>query len=313
MKLNVASSPHIRGAFRTDRIMLDVVIALLPALAVGVYRFGVNALAVTAVCVITAIVCEWLCGLVTRRCTVKDGSAAVTGLLLALTLPATAPLWQCALGAFFAIVIVKALFGGLGQNVFNPALAGRALMMLVWPVGITRFAALGVDGVTAATPLHHMVMPALPEESILDLFLGNCPGCIGEISALALLVGGAYLVWRKVISVRIPLAYLGTVALLTLVFPKAGTPVEWMLANLFSGGVMLGAIFMATDYVTSPVTNRGQLIYGIGCGALTVLFRYFGLFPEGVTYAILLMNAAAWMIDRYTAPRRFGTKKGGRA
>lgn len=313
MKLNVASSPHIRGAFRTNRIMLDVVIALLPALAVGVYRFGVKALAVTAVCFAAAIVCELLCGLVTRRCTVKDGSAAVTGLLLALTLPATTPLWQCALGAFFAIVIVKALFGGLGQNVFNPALAGRALMMLVWPVGITRFVALGVDGVTAATPLHHMVMPALPEESILDLFLGNCPGCIGEISALALLVGGAYLVWRKVISVRIPLAYLGAVAILTLVFPKAGTPVEWMLANLFSGGVMLGAIFMATDYVTSPVTDRGQIIFGLGCGALTVLFRYFGLFPEGVTYAILLMNAAVWMIDRYTAPRRFGTKKGGRA
>ena len=313
MKLNVASSPHIRGAFRTNRIMLDVVIALLPALAVGVYRFGVKALAVTAVCFATAIVCELLCGLVMRRCTVKDGSAGVTGLLLALTLPATTPLWQCALGAFFAIVIVKALFGGLGQNVFNPALAGRALMMLVWPVGITRFAALGVDGVTAATPLHHMVMPALPEESILDLFLGNCPGCIGEISALALLVGGAYLVWRKVISVRIPLAYLGAVAILTLVFPKAGTPVEWMLANLFSGGVMLGAIFMATDYVTSPVTDRGQIIFGLGCGALTVLFRYFGLFPEGVTYAILLMNAAVWMIDRYTAPRRFGTKKGGRA
>ena len=248
--------------------------------------------------------CELLCGLVTRRCTVKDGSAAVTGLLLALTLPATASLWQCALGAFFAIGIVKALFSGLGQNLFNPALAGRALMMLVWPVGITRFAALGVDGVIVAPLLHHMRMPALPEESILDLFLGNCPGCIGEISALALLVGGAYLAWRRVISVRIPLAYLGTVAVLMLVFPKVGTPEEWMLGNLFSGGAMLGAIFMATDYVTSSVTSRGQLIYGIGCGALTVLFRYFGLFQGGVTYAILLMNAAAWIIDRYAIPLR---------
>jgi len=311
MKLTVASSPHIRGAFRTNRIMIDVVIALLPAFAVGVYRFGIQAFYVAIVSILSAVAAEWLYGLVTRgRNTTVDGSAYVTGLLLAMTLPSTVPLWMPAVGAVFAIVVVKALFGGLGQNVFNPALAGRALLMLVWPVGITRFS---VDGVTAATPLHHMVMPALPEESILDLFLGNCPGCIGEISALALIVGGVYLVWRKVISARIPLSYIGTVALITLIFPKAGSPIEWMLANLFSGGLMLGAIFMATDYVTSPVTARGQIIFGIGCGVLTVLLRYFGIYPEGVTYAILLMNAAVWVIDRHTAPRRFGTKKGGRA
>ena len=170
----------------------------------------------------------------------------------------------------------------------------------------------GIDGVTAATPLHHMVMPALPEESIFDMFLGNCPGSIGEVSALALLVGGVYLVCRKVISARIPVAYLGTVAVLTLVFHKTDAPVVWMLYSLFSGGLMLGAIFMATDYATSPVTAKGQIIYGIGCGVLTVVFRYFGLFPEGVTYAILLMNALVWIIDRYTAPRRFGVKKGGK-
>jgi electron transport complex protein RnfD len=168
-----------------------------------------------------------------------------------------------------------------------------------------------VDGVTAATPLHHMVMPALPEESLLDMFLGNCPGSIGEISALALLAGGAYLVFRKVISPRTPLAYLGTVAVLTLIFAKAGDPVSWMLYNLCSGGVMLGAIFMATDYATSPATAAGQLMYGVGCGALTVFFRYFGLFPEGVTYAILLMNGCVWMLDRVAPHRRFGTKKGG--
>jgi electron transport complex protein RnfD len=158
-----------------------------------------------------------------------------------------------------------------------------------------------------------MVMPSLPEESILDMFLGLCPGSIGEISALALLLGGGYLVYRKVISLRIPVAYLGSVALLTLVFSKAGDPASWMLYSLFSGGVMLGAIFMATDYATSPATPVGQVIYGVGCGALTVIFRYFGLFPEGVTYAILLMNALVWLIDRFTAPRRFGTKKGGAA
>jgi len=312
MKLTVASSPHIRGNFRTNRIMLDVVIALLPAFAVGVYRFGVQALLVALDSIAAAVAAEYLYSLVTRtRTTVVDGSAVVTGLLLAMTLPATVPLWQVAVGAVFAIVFVKALFGGLGQNVFNPALSGRALLMLIWPVSLTRFA---VDGVSSATPLHHMVMPALPEETVLDMFLGNCPGCIGEISAAALLVGGAYLVWRKVISVRIPAAYIGTVAVLTLAFAKAGSNVEWMLYNLFSGGLMLGAIFMATDYATSPVTQKGQIIYGVGCGILTVIFRYFGIYPEGVTYAILIMNGFVWVIDRYTPPRRFGVqKKGGQA
>ena len=311
MKLTVASSPHIRGNFRTNRIMLDVVIALLPALAVGVFVLGIRALLVAVVCIASAVASEWLYSVVTKtRNTVVDGSAVVTGLLLAMTLPATVPCWQAAIGSAFAIIIVKALCGGLGQNIFNPALAARAFMMLVWPASMVRYAALGVDGVTAATPLHHMVMPALPEETLLDMFLGNCPGSIGEISALALLIGGAYLVIRKVISVRIPAAYLGTVAVLTLIFFKTDYPVQWMLYSLLSGGVMLGAIFMATDYATSPATAVGQIVYGIGCGVLTVIFRYFGLFPEGVTYAILIMNAMVWVIDRYTAPRRFGVKKG---
>ena len=311
MKLTVASSPHIRGNFRTNRIMLDVVIALLPALAVGVFVLGIQSLLVAIVCIASAVASEWLYSVVTKtRNTVVDGSAVVTGLLLAMTLPATVPCWQAAIGSAFAIIVVKALCGGLGQNIFNPALAARAFMMLVWPASMVRYAALGVDGVTAATPLHHMVMPALPEETLLDMFLGNCPGSIGEISALALLIGGAYLVIRKVISVRIPAAYLGTVAILTLIFFKTDYPVQWMLYSLLSGGVMLGAIFMATDYATSPATAVGQIVYGIGCGVLTVIFRYFGLFPEGVTYAILIMNAMVWVIDRYTAPRRFGIKKG---
>ena len=314
MNLTVASSPHIRGNFRTNRIMLDVILALLPALAVGVFVLGVRALIVTLVSVAAAIFSEWLYAKLTKtRNTVVDGSAAVTGLLLALTLPATVPYWQAALGSAFAIIVVKVLCGGLGQNIFNPALAARALLMLLFPASMVRYAALGVDGVTAATPLHHMVMPALPEESLFDMFLGNCPGSIGELSALALLLGGTYLVIRKVISVRIPAAYLATVAILTLVFSKTDNPVSWMLYSLLSGGVMLGAIFMATDYATSPATALGQIIYGIGCGGLTVFFRYYGLFPEGVTYAVLLMNALVWTIDRYTAPRRFGVKKGGAA
>ena len=292
--------------------MLDVVLSLMPAFAVGVWRFGPRALAVTLVSVVCAVAFEWLYSVVTRkRNTIVDGSAAVTGLLLALTLPHTVPWWQVIVGNFFAIVVVKALCGGLGQNIFNPALAARALLMLIYPVGLTRY--VDVDGVTAATPLHHMVMPALPEESIPEMFLGSCPGSIGEISALALLIGGAYLVYRKVISIRIPAGYLGTVALVTLVFSKTGAPVAWMLYSLFSGGVMLGAIFMATDYATSPATPMGQIVFGIGCGILTVIFRYFGLFPEGVTYAILIMNALVWFIDRHTAPRRFGVRKGGQA
>ena len=309
MKLTVASSPHIRGNFRTNRIMLDVVLALLPALAVGVAFQGFRALIVTLLSISACLVSEWLYAKVTKtRNTVVDGSAMVTGLLLAMTLPHTVPYWLVLVGAVFAMVVVKALCGGLGQNIFNPALAARALMMLIYPVGLTRYE--GLDGVTAATPLHHMVMPALPEESILDMFLGNCPGSIGETCALALLLGGAYLVWRKVISLRTPVAYLGTVAVLTLVFARTGDSISWMLYSLFSGGVMLGAIFMATDYATSPATPVGQVIYGIGCGALTVYFRYNGLFPEGVTYAILIMNAFVWFIDRHTAMRRFGTGKG---
>ena len=312
MKLTVASSPHIRGDFKSSRSMLDVMLALVPAMVVGIWMHGFRSLIVTLVSISSCVFLEWMYSVVTKtRNTVIDGSALVTGMLLAMTLPATVPYWLVIVGAAFAIIFVKALCGGLGQNIFNPALSARGFMMLIAPAYMVRFE--GVDGVTAATPLHHMVMPALPEESILDMFIGNCPGSIGEISALALLAGGAYLVYRKVISPRIPLAYLGSVAVLTLVFHRTDASVDWMLYSLFSGGLMLGAIFMATDYATSPVTAKGQVIYGIGCGILTVIFRYFGLFPEGVTYAILIMNAFVWVLDRYTAPRRFGVKKGGAA
>ena len=313
MNLTVASSPHIRGNFSTRRIMLDVVLALLPALCVGIGVLGWRSLVVTLISVAAAVGAEWLFSVLTKsRNTTIDGSAMVTGLLLAMTLPHTVPYWMAAVGSVFAIIVVKMLCGGLGQNIFNPALTARAFLMLIFPVGLTRY--VGVDGVSAATPLHHMVMPALPEQTIMQMFLGgvNRPGSIGEISALALLIGGAYLVYRKVISIRIPAAYIGTVAVLALVTCKTGTPLEWMAYQVLSGGLLLGAIFMATDYATSPATPVGQIIYGVGCGVLTVFFRYFGLFPEGVTYAILLMNALVWIIDRHTAPRRFGVKKGGK-
>ena len=314
MKFEVTSSPHIRSKKNTKSIMLDVIIALIPTLLVGVLNFGMQALLVTVVSIVSALAAEWVCGMVMyRRNTVKDLSAVVTGLLLALVLPATVPYPVVALGSAFAIIVVKGFCGGLGKNIFNPALAARALLMLVCPVYLIRFAApgtAGVDMVASATPLHHMQMPALPEESLMDMFLGNIGGCIGEVSTLALLAGGAYLIYKKVISLRIPAAYLGTVAVLSLVFAKGDNAVAWMLYSLLGGGVVLGAIFMATDYATSPVTPKGQIYYGIGCGILTVIFRYYGLFPEGVTYAILLMNACVWAIDAYTAPRRFGTGKG---
>ena len=311
MKLTVTSSPHIRGDFRTSRLMLDVVLALIPALIVGTVVLGFRALLVTLISMAAAVVAEYLYSWIfKKRNTIIDGSALVTGMLFAMTLPSTVPYWIAAVGSALAILAAKLLCGGLGQNIFNPALFARAFILVLFPATLTRYPAIGVDAVSSSTPLHHMVMPALPEESILDMFLGNCPGSIGELSALALIIGGIYLVARKVISARIPVSYLATVAVITFVFHKTDDALSWMLYSLFSGGVMLGAIFMATDYVTSPVTKRGQIIYGIGCGILTVIFRYYGLFPEGVTYAILLMNLCVWVIDRYTAPRVYGSQKG---
>ena len=313
MNLTVTSSPHIRGDFRTSRLMLDVVLALLPALIVGAIVLGARALMVTLISMAAAVAAEYLYSLaLKRRNTIVDASALVTGMLFAMTLPVSVPYWLAAAGSAFAILVAKLMCGGLGQNIFNPALFARAFALILFPAALTRYPALGVDAVSSSTPLHHMVMPAPPEESVLDMFLGNCPGSIGEISALALIAGGIYLVARKVISARIPLSYLATVAVLTLVFHKTDDAISWMLYSLFSGGVLLGAIFMATDYVTSPVTKKGQIFYGIGCGILTVIFRYYGLFPEGVTYAILLMNLCVWVIDRYTAPRIYGYQKGGK-
>ncbi len=320
MNLTVSASPHIRGKDTTTRLMLDVVIALLPALIAGVIVQGLRAALVAAVCVLSALAGEWLLRLVLRQYnTLPDGSALVTGLLLALTLPASVPYWTAAIGGLFAVIVVKGICGGLGQNTFNPALGARAFLMLLFPACLTRFPALGaplplgelspVDVITGATPLHHMQMPALPDATLADMFLGGIGGCIGETSALALLIGGGYLLFRRVISFRIPAAYLGTVAVLTLAFFKGDSPLLWMAYSLLSGGVLLGAVFMATDYATSPVGPAAQVVYGVGCGILTVVFRYTGLFPEGVTYAILMMNAAAWLLDRYLVPRRYGEGK----
>ncbi len=308
MIFKTQSSPHIKSSLRTDKIMLNVIIALIPALALGIVHFGFRALAVTLLSLVSSLMFETLwCILLKKKISVTDGSAAVTALLFAMTLPHTVPYWQVILGSFFAIIIIKGMFGGLGHNIFNPALAGRAFILLVSPLGVTSYDT--ADAVSSATPLHNMAMNNLPNESILDMFLGKCPGSIGEISALALIFGGAYLVIFKVINLRIPLCYIGTLALLSLVFFKGNSAFVWMAYSVLSGGLILGAVFMATDYVTSPITPIGQIIYGVLCGLLTFFFRRYGLYPEGVTYAILIMNACVFAVDRYTAPRRFGTKK----
>ena len=252
---------------------------------------------------------------------INDLSACVTGILLVLCLPVDAPLWMPVIGTFFAIVIVKQLYGGIGKNFVNPALAGRAFLFFSWTATITSWAvpkALGgvsvaADAVTMATPLSLLKEGsdiAAQGYDYLDMFLGFMPGSIGEISALALLIGGAYLLIRKVINWRIPVAFIGTVAVLTFIFPRNGyANLDWMLYNLLSGGLLLGAFFMATDYSSSPVTLNGQLLFGFGCGALTVLIRYFGGFPEGVSFAILIMNLCAWAIDKGTRGRQFGVTK----
>lgn len=320
MNLTVSSAPHIRSGDTTRRTMLDVLIALIPALIAAVILFGLRAMVLTVISAAVCVVVELLYCLVTRRkSTVGDLSAVVTGVLLAFSLPASCPYWVVAVGDAFAIIVVKGFIGGLGQNVFNPALGGRALIMLFWPATITRYGTEAVDAfnfgavdiVSSSTPLQTMARPALPEASLLDMFLGKIGGCIGEVCTLALLIGLVYLLVRRVISWRIPVAYIGTMAVLTLVFYKTDNALTWMLYSIMGGGAMLGAIFMATDYVTSPTLPSAQLVYGIGCGALTVLFRYFGLFPEGVTYAILIMNACAWALDRAVPVKRFGVGKGG--
>ena len=315
-ELTISSSPHVHPSTTTRTIMRDVLIALAPAMIAGIAFFGFRALTVTAVSVLACYLFEKLyCKMTGMDDKTYDLSACVTGVLLAFVCPVTIPYWTIILGALFAIMLVKMLFGGLGRNIVNPALAGRAFMFS-WPVLMSTWVKVGfdnaagifstADAVTAATPLANMHQGILCEEPILDLFVGNVGGCIGETSAVALLIGLVYLLYRKVITIRIPAAYILTVAVLTFLFPLGNDRIAWMAAQLFGGGLMLGAIFMATDYVTSPVTKLGQVIYGIGCGLLTVLIRYFGGYNEGVSYAILCMNACVVLLDRIGRPTKFG-------
>lgn len=318
-ELTISSSPHAHSPVTTQTIMRDVLIALVPALLGSIYFFGFRSLLVTLVSAAACVFFEWgFCKIRKLHCKTYDLSAVVTGVLLAFVCPVTIPYWTIILGDFFAIVLVKMLFGGLGKNIVNPALAGRAFLFS-WPVLMSNWVKVGfdnaagllstADAVTAATPMSAMHQGALPEESILDMFLGNIGGCIGETSALLLIIGFVYLLYRKVITARIPLAYIGTVAILAFLFPQGNDRIAWMAAQVFGGGLMLGAIFMATDYVTSPLTKLGQIVYGIGCGIITILIRYFGGYSEGVTYAILCMNACAVLLDKIGRPVKFGAPK----
>ncbi|NLG86003.1 MAG: RnfABCDGE type electron transport complex subunit D [Firmicutes bacterium] len=310
-ELLVSSSPHIRAKETVDWLMWQVVIALLPAVVISVYFFGFRSLFIMMVGVASAVITEAIVQkALGKAITISDGSAVVTGLLLAFNVPATAPWWLVVIGSVFAIAVVKQTFGGLGYNFINPALTARAFLLAAWPQYLAGNFPLPLDSITGATPLAILKGTAagtLP--SYMDLFLGNVGGVLGETSALALLVGGLYLIWQKVIDWRTPAAFIGTVAVLTWVFGgRGGLFTGDPLYHILAGGLMLGAFFMATDYVTSPVTPKGRLIFGVGCGVITVLIRLWGGYPEGVSYSILLMNLLVPFIERWTAPRVYGVQ-----
>ncbi len=321
LKLRVSSTPHIRSNSSVDDIMLDVIIALMPAAFAGVIYFGQRALAVMILSVISCVGFEWLYQIIAhKKRSINDFSAVVTGMLLALIMPVSVPYYAVIIGAFVAIVITKQLFGGIGQNFMNPALIGRAFLMASFPVAMTIYPTgrMGIfekaaDVVTAATPLSAEYSAPLPTamEQLLGRYMTGMPlgGCIGETCALALLIGFAYLLVRRVISPRIPLAFIATVAFMALLFGKNGVPTAGdPLLAVLSGGLLLAAIFMATDYVTTPTTPLGQIIFGVGCGVITSVIRFWGGYPEGVTYAILLMNVLTPLLDKWTVPKVFGNQ-----
>ena len=312
--LTVSSSPHVRAKHTTKSIMLDVIIALMPTLVAGIYFYGIRALLVTTLSVICCVVFEWGWEKIFKRpSTIGDLSAVVTGVLLAFNMPVGVPVYAIVVGAFIAIIFAKQIFGGMGQNFVNPALAGRAALLAAYPTAMRTFTVpipgkFVADAVTGATPLELMKNELYDQmPTLFDAFVGNIGGCIGEASALALLIGGIYLLVRRVIKWHIPVFYLGTIFLMTLIFGGVGVTISFM--SLFLGGVMLGAFFMATDYTTTPMTIKGQIIFAIGAGIITVVIHLWGGYPEGVSYSILLMNLTVPLIDRYIKQKRFGGGK----
>ncbi|MGN0277122.1 MAG: RnfABCDGE type electron transport complex subunit D [Hominisplanchenecus sp.] len=304
--LNISSNPHIRDSKKSSDLMLLVLIALLPASVFGVWHFGMRALGIIVISVASCVLTEYIYEkLMHRKVTIFDFSAAVTGLLLALNLPVSVPWWLPIIGSVFAIIFVKQLFGGLGQNFMNPALAARCFLLISFTGRMTDFT---YDGITGATPL--AAMKAGESVNLVDLFVGNTAGTIGETSVIAILIGAAILLIFKVIDLRIPASYLITFAIFTLIFGGHGFDLQYLAAQLCGGGLMLGAFFMATDYVTSPITKKGQIVYGCVIGILTGIFRFFGSASEGVSYAIILSNLLVPLIEKVTPPTAFG--KGGK-
>ena len=304
----VSGTPHVRSKESIQSIMRDVIIALVPATAAGIYYFGINALILVIAAIASAVAFEAICQKVMKKpVTVSDLSAVVTGLLLAMNLPAAAPIWVAIVGSAFAIIFGKQLFGGLGQNFINPALAGRAFLLASYPTEMTTWSVPNglevADAATYATPLAQLKAGAL-DANLVDLMLGKCGGTIGETCAIALIIGGVYLLYKHVISWKIPVIYIATVAILFAVIGRQG--VRMPLQEIMAGGVMLGGIFMATDYASSPVTPKGQIIFAVGAGLITYLIRTFGGYPEGVSYSILIMNCAVPLIERFTEPTIFG-------
>ncbi len=303
----VSGTPHVRSKESIQSIMRDVIIALIPATAAGIYYFGLNALILIIASIVSCVVFEALYQKATKKpVTVSDLSAVVTGLLLAMNLPAAAPVWVAIVGGAFAIIFAKQLFGGLGQNFINPALAGRAFLLASYPTEMTTWSVptgLAADAATYATPLAQMKAGAL-DANLLDLFIGRCGGTIGETCAIALIIGGVYLLYKHVISWKIPVIYIATVFILFAAIGRHG--VRMPVHEILAGGVMLGGIFMATDYASSPVTPKGQIIFAVGAGLLTYLIRTFGGYPEGVSYSILIMNCCVPLIERFTEPTIFG-------
>ncbi len=316
-KVYVTSGPHIKTAEGTTAIMADVIIALIPALIMSVLTFGFRALVITFVCVISAILSELAFNLISKQTiTIKDLSCVITGILFAYNLPVAIPLWIASFGSVFAIIVIKMIFGGLGQNIVNPALAARIFIVLCFTTEMTTFTLPGqslplygnvVDAISSATPLADLKAGMLPSETINDLFIGQVAGTIGETSVFAIIIGALYLFVRRVINPIIPLSFLGTVFILTYLFPGSNDPLLFATYHVFGGGLMLAAFFMATDYVTSPITKKGKLVFGIGCGLITVFLRFFGGSAEGASYAILIMNILVYLIDKYTLPRKFGS------
>lgn len=320
--MTVSPSPHVRGSESTTTIMADVIIAMIPALIWGIYIFGFRALSLTVISVASCVFFEFIYQFVMKKkTTVGDLSAIVTGILIAFNLPVNTPLWIPFVGGAFAIVIVKQLFGGIGKNMVNPAIAARIFLFISFPKYMSAFFDIAkeklsplaiqpdFDAVIGATPLAALkggLMPSTYGYELLDMILGQKGGCIGEVSVVLLLAGGVYLMIRKVITWHIPVTFIGTVAALTYFFPKNADILNFCLNEIFAGGLFLGAFFMATDYVTCPITKSGKMIFGVGCGLITVFIRYFGAYPEGVSFAIMIMNLFVWYIDKLTKPVKFG-------